>query len=93
MSDCSRRQFLQASSVLLPAALFPTALSSCVAAAPITDVGVALEPYPDTWLPAGIRSRFANDINGLRIHVLEAEIGRAHVCTPVTSLSRMPSSA
>jgi len=72
MSDCSRRQFLQASSVLLPAALFPTALSSCVAAAPITDVGVALEPYPDTWLPAGIRSRFANDINGLRIHVLEA---------------------
>ena len=72
MSDCFRRQFLQASSVLLPAVLFPTALSSCVAAAPITDVGIALEPYPDTWLPAGIRSRFANDINGLRIHVLEA---------------------
>ena len=27
------------------------------------------------------------------VSALEAEIGRAHVCTPVTSRSRMPSSA
>ncbi len=29
-------------------------------------------PYPDAWLPNGIRSRFAENINGLRVHVLEA---------------------
>jgi pimeloyl-ACP methyl ester carboxylesterase len=29
-------------------------------------------PYPDAWLPDGVRSRFADDINGLRVHVLEA---------------------
>jgi pimeloyl-ACP methyl ester carboxylesterase len=29
-------------------------------------------PLPDIPLPSGIRSRFAEDINGLRMHVLEA---------------------
>jgi pimeloyl-ACP methyl ester carboxylesterase len=29
-------------------------------------------PYPDTWLPPGVRSRFIDGINGLRMHVLEA---------------------
>jgi pimeloyl-ACP methyl ester carboxylesterase len=29
-------------------------------------------PLPDIPLPAGIRSRFVDDINGLRMHVLEA---------------------
>ena len=29
-------------------------------------------PYPDAVLPPGIRSRFVADINGLRMHVLEA---------------------
>src|ERR1700727_2729694 len=28
--------------------------------------------FPDIPLPSGIRSRFINDINGLRMHVLEA---------------------
>ena len=37
-----------------------------------TGAGVVPEPYPSAWLPAGIRSRFVDDINGLRIHVLEA---------------------
>lgn len=32
----------------------------------------ALEPYPDAWLPPGVRSRFVADVNGLRMHVLEA---------------------
>ena len=31
-----------------------------------------MEPYPSEWLPAGIRSRFVNGVNGLRIHLLEA---------------------
>src|SRR3979411_784357 len=29
-------------------------------------------PLPDIPLPPGIRSRFVDDINGLRVHVLEA---------------------
>ena len=31
-----------------------------------------MQPYPNEWLPKGIRSRFVEDINGLRMHVLEA---------------------
>ena len=31
-----------------------------------------LETYPDDWLPDGIRSRFVDDVNGMRMHVLEA---------------------
>jgi len=67
MRDYSRRQFLLASSVLVPAVL-----ASGAVAAQATGVGVELQPYPAAWLPAGIRSRFVNDVNGLRIHVLEA---------------------
>lgn len=33
---------------------------------------IELAPLPDSVLPQGIRSRFLPDINGLRIHVLEA---------------------
>ncbi|MEM1191258.1 MAG: alpha/beta hydrolase [Pseudomonadota bacterium] len=29
-------------------------------------------PYPDAWLPRGIRSRFVDNVNGLRIHLLES---------------------
>lgn len=32
----------------------------------------SLDPYPSEWLPKGIRSRFVDDINGLKMHVLEA---------------------
>ena len=67
MSDFSRRQFLTALSLLGPAAF----ASQSVFAQP-TGSGVELEPYPSAWLPAGIRSRFVNNVNGLRIHVLEA---------------------
>jgi len=31
-----------------------------------------LPPLQDDVLPSGIRSRFVRDINGLRVHVLEA---------------------
>ncbi|MBM87526.1 MAG: alpha/beta hydrolase [Gammaproteobacteria bacterium] len=36
-----------------------------------TLAGIA-HPYPKEWLPEGVRSRFADNINGLRFHVLEA---------------------
>ena len=52
----------------------------------------AMPPLRDASLPAGIRSRFVEDVNGLRMHVLEVghedearpcvlllQIGRAHV--------------
>ena len=29
------------------------------------------DPLDDAVLPAGVRSRFLNDVNGLRVHVLE----------------------
>lgn len=29
-------------------------------------------PYPNNVLPAGVRSRFVHNINGLRMHLLEA---------------------
>ena len=28
--------------------------------------------FPENALPRGIRSRFVNDVNGLRMHILEA---------------------
>jgi hypothetical protein len=31
-----------------------------------------LPPLPEDVLPSGIKSRFVPDINGLRMHVLEA---------------------
>src|SRR3546814_8292543 len=38
-----------------------------------------LEPLAADVLTAGVRARFVEGVNGLRMHVLEAEIGRAHV--------------
>ena len=67
MSDYSRRQFLSALSILGPAAMISGKTYSQE-----TGVGVELTPYPASWLPSGIRSRFVNNVNGLRIHVLEA---------------------
>jgi pimeloyl-ACP methyl ester carboxylesterase len=37
----------------------------------------AIDAYGPALLPAGIRSRFVEDVNGLRIHVLEAGFGVA----------------
>lgn len=33
---------------------------------------MALAPYPETVLPAGIRSRFVEGVNGITVHILEA---------------------
>src|SRR3982750_2244235 len=34
------------------------------------------EPYSPSILPAGIRSRFVENVNGLRVHVLESGFGQ-----------------
>ena len=67
MNNNSCRQFLKALSLIGPAALVSRNLFGQA-----TGAGVELASYPSTWLPDGIRSRFVNDVNGLRIHVLEA---------------------
>lgn len=67
MSDYSRRQFLVVLSLLGPAAL-----ASRRVFAQTTGSDIELAPYPSAWLPPGIRSRYVNNVNGLRIHVLEA---------------------
>ena len=71
MIEFSRRQMMTLSSLGL-AALGTTAMTTRGVAAQPTGPGVELEPYPSSWLPDGVRSRFVNDINGLRVHVLEA---------------------
>jgi pimeloyl-ACP methyl ester carboxylesterase len=43
---------------------------------------IILEPLDTPTLPSGIRARFVDDINGLRMHVLEAgfrDAGRGHL--------------
>ena len=77
----TRRQAIHGLAALGPAAALaapaagaprPPAPSAAAArpraAAQQADVG----PYDPDVLPDGVRSRFVNDINGLRVHVLEA---------------------
>ena len=67
MSEYSRRQFLTSLSLL---GVAPAISGTVFAQAESQDD--AIGPYPSAWLPAGIRSRFVHDINGLRVHVLDA---------------------
>lgn len=71
----SRRELLNILKSLAPAAALAatgaTILPSIVSSQSVL-VPKDISPYPSGWLPAGIRSRFVNDINGLRIHMLEA---------------------
>lgn len=41
-------------------------------------VDASIGPYPSTWLPDGVRSRFVDGINGLRMHILEAGFETPH---------------
>ena len=70
----TRRQLIQRLSALAPAAAAmaarPAGLAGMGAAAAATQT--AIGPLAAEVLPDGIRSRFVDDINGLRVHVLEA---------------------
>ena len=68
MSTASRRQFLQTLAIAAPSLLVAQHLAAQV---PDT-INPGIGPYPDSWLPDGVRSRFVDDVNGLRMHVLEA---------------------
>ncbi len=63
--DLSRRQLIQGIGAVAASAAFARAGDAQTPAAPIG-------PYSADVLPAGIRSRFVENINGLRMHVLEA---------------------
>ena len=70
MKQHSRRRFLKALAVAAPSLALSGRL---VAQAEIPDtVNPGIGPYPGSWLPEGIRSRFVDGVNGLRMHVLEA---------------------
>jgi pimeloyl-ACP methyl ester carboxylesterase len=72
MNEYSRRHILYGLSSLWLASLGSTSVGARSASAQPTGLGVDLEPYPSAWLPDGVRSRFVNNVNGLRVHVLEA---------------------
>jgi pimeloyl-ACP methyl ester carboxylesterase len=63
----TRRQLLQTLAVLAPA----TIASKGRAQAPATQPD-GLAPFGQTILPRGVRARFAGNVNGIRMHVLEA---------------------
>lgn len=69
MHEYSRRTFLHGLSYSV---LGATSLASGRVSAQPNTMTDEMEAYPSAWLPTSIRSRFVNDINGLRVHVLEA---------------------
>jgi pimeloyl-ACP methyl ester carboxylesterase len=64
----TRRRVLQGLGAMVAPALVRTVVR---AAQPSADNA----PYSPSVLPAGIRSRFVDNVNGLRVHVLEAGFG------------------
>ena len=72
MTEYSRRHIMLTLPSLGLAALGAASVVSRRVYAQPTGLGIELEPYPSAWLPEGVRSRFVDNINGLRVHVLEA---------------------
>ena len=68
MKTLTRRKLLRSASLLAPA----IAASSAILAQNQFTLDGVMHPYRQEWLPEGVRSRFVNNVNGLRIHVLEA---------------------
>ena len=62
----TRRQILKSAAILAPVAMARTAAASSQAGSG------ALPPLDPSVLPSGIRSRFVDGVNGIRMHVLEA---------------------
>jgi pimeloyl-ACP methyl ester carboxylesterase len=67
----TRRRLIQSLAVLAPVAML-TKAQSTVASLRSSATNAADVPLSPAVLPAGVRSRFVNNINGLRMHVLEA---------------------
>jgi len=67
-STFTRRHLLQGFVAAAGAAAWTPALRAAQAQTASTDIG----PLAAAALPAGIRSRFVENVNGLRMHVLEA---------------------
>ena len=65
----TRRRLMQLVATLAPAVVVTR--SSAQAPASTGNTGAA-EPLSPSVLPRGIRSRFVNNVNGIRMHVLEA---------------------
>jgi pimeloyl-ACP methyl ester carboxylesterase len=63
----TRRQLLQTL-----AALAPASLASKARAEPTSAQTADAVPLSQTVLPRGVRARFVNNVNGIRMHVLEA---------------------
>ncbi|HCQ98113.1 MAG TPA: hypothetical protein DIU48_01745, partial [Acidobacteria bacterium] len=72
MTEYSRRHIMLTLPSLGLAALGASSVVSRRVYAQPTGRGVESEPYPSAWLPEGVRSRFVDNVNGLRVHVLEA---------------------
>ncbi len=68
MKKQTRRNFIKATALTAGTLVISKSL---LAQNQFTLSGIA-HPYPDEWLPDGIRSRFVDNVNGLRFHVLEA---------------------
>jgi len=66
VSRLSRRQLLQSA-----AALAPVAMAARVGPQPAAPQSTRIAPLDDV-LPRGIRARLIDDVNGIRMHVLEA---------------------
>ena len=64
--NMTRRQIIQVLAAAAPVAV--TSSNVTLAAAKTDEIG----PYAEGLLPPGVRSRFVDGINGLRMHVLEA---------------------
>ena len=64
----TRRQFMRLLGITAPSLFMTQRLTAQI---PDT-IKPGIGPYPDSWLPDGIRSRFVENVNGLRIHLLEA---------------------
>src|SRR4051812_15527334 len=60
----TRRRLIQSLGALVASAAVPRAA--------VAQTAPAIGPYSADILPRGIRSRFVDNVNGLRMHVLEA---------------------
>jgi pimeloyl-ACP methyl ester carboxylesterase len=69
MGALSRRHLMQLVAALAPALVAPRSLAQAPASTGNTS---AAEPLSPSVLPQGIRSRFVDNGNGIRMHVLEA---------------------